>query len=293
MFDMTPYEKYTFIICMIVYAVLTLLFTALIVYILRLSVKLIRNGIEDEKIIKAHEKNGERVYGGIFDAIEQVITTLICLVMFCIFGFSMYTQFVADNVTTEIPVYRVVLSDSMSKKYDQNKYLFDNNLNDQFQRFDMVLTRQLPAEEDLELYDIVVYEVEDKLVIHRIVGIEEPNEKHPNERYFRLQGDNVHVTDKYPVKYSQMKAIYEGERIPYVGSFVAFLQSPAGYMCLLLVVLGIILIPMLDKKLEKEQNTRLMYIWMEEEQEEQQKYAVCEHGNYVSRCPHCNGKYRR
>ena len=293
MFDMTPYEKYTFIVCMVVYVVLTVLFTTLIVYILRLSVKLIRNGVEDEKILRAHEKNSERVYGGIFDAIEQVFTTLMCLVMFCMFGFSMYTQFVADNVTTEIPVYRVVLSESMSKKYEKNTYLFDNDLNDQFQRFDMVLTRQLPAEEDLKLYDIVVYEVDNDLVIHRIVGIEEPNEQHPNERYFRLQGDNVHLTDKYPVKYSQMKAIYQGERIPYVGSFVAFLQSPAGYMCLILVVLGIILIPMLDKKLEKEQNTRLVGIWMEEEEEERQKYAVCEHGNYASRCPHCNSKYRR
>ena len=293
MFEMTPYEQYIFIVCMIVYVVLTVLFTTLIVYILRLSVKLIRNGLEDSKILDEYEKECRRENGSrIGETIERVFTTLMCLAMFCVFGFSIYTQFVADN-KTEIPTYRVVLSDSMSKKYDQNKYLFDNDLDDQFQRFDLVLTRQLPAEEDLKLYDIVVYEVEGELVIHRIVGIEEPNEKHPDERHFRLQGDNVHVADKYPVKYSQMKAIYQGERIPHVGSFIAFLQSPAGYMCLILVFLGVLLIPMLEKKLEKEQRSRLLYIWAEEELEERKKYTVCMHGKYLKDCPYCNEKYRR
>ena len=294
MFDMTPYEQYSFIVCMIVYVVLTVLFTTLIVCILRLSIKLIRNGVEDEKIEREYEKSCRRQsINQLGEGIERVFTTLACIVMFCVFGFSIFTQFVADNKTGEIPTYRVVLSGSMSQKYEKNKYLFDNNLNDQFQRFDLVLTRQLPAEEDLKLYDIVVYEVEGELVIHRIVGIEEPNEKHPDERYFRTQGDNVHVADKYPVKYSQMKAIYKGERVPHIGSFIAFLQSPAGYMCLILIVLGTLLIPMMEKKIEKEQRSRLLYLWAVEEQEERAKSAVCEHGNYAYNCPHCNERYRR
>ncbi len=293
MFDMTPYEKYIFILCMIVYVVLTLLFTTLIVYILRLSLKLIRGGVEDNKILDEYEKSRRRQNKGrLSEGIERIFTVLMCLVMFCAFGFAVYTQFTADNVTGKIPTYRVVLSDSMSKKNKNNKYLTENNLDDQFQRFDLILTRQLPAEEELKLYDIVVYEVEDALVIHRIVGIEEPNDKHA-ERYFRLQGDNVASADRELVKYSQMKAIYQGERIPHVGSFVAFLQSPAGYMCILLVVLSILLIPMMERKLEKTQRSRLLYIWAKEEEEERKKYTVCMHGKYLRDCPHCNEKYRR
>ena len=173
MFDMTPYEQYTFIICMVVYIVLTVLFLTLIVYILRLSVKLIRNGVDDDRILKLKVKTKKRTRGGLGETIEKVFTVLVCTAMFCMFGFSIYLQYVSDNVTKEIPTYRVVLSESMSKKYENNTYLFDNNLNDQFQRFDLVLTRALPAEEDLQLYDIVVYEVEKQLVIHRIVGIED------------------------------------------------------------------------------------------------------------------------
>ena len=39
----------------------------------------------------------------------------------------------------------------------KNKYLVENKLNDQINMFDLILCRHLPAEEDLELYDIVVY----------------------------------------------------------------------------------------------------------------------------------------
>ena len=119
---------------------------------------------------------------------------------------------------------------------------------------------KLPEEKDLQLYDIVVYEMADTLVVHRIVEIEEPNDKHPNERYFRFQGDNVDTQDRYVVKYSQMRAIYKGERVRFVGSFVCFLQSPAGYMCILLVGLGIVFIPTLDKKIKKEEHDRLTFL---------------------------------
>lgn len=254
---MTALEKYSFILCMIVYVVLAVFFTVLIVYLLRLTVRLIRHGAEDEKILAEYEKQRRGKAKKKNSVIEKFFTVIVYLAMFCMFAFAVYTQYTANNVTTSVPTCRVVLSGSMSNKYEKNEYLFKNNLNDQFNQFDLIITRQLPKEEDLKLYDIVVYEKDGVLLVHRIIGIEEPNEKHPNERYFRLQGDNVHVPDKYPVKYSQMKAIYRGERVPYVGSFIAFLQSPAGYMCFILVFLSVIFVPLLDKKVAKEKAKRL------------------------------------
>lgn len=226
------------------------------------------------------------------------MTIIACGFLFVIFGFSVYMQVFQDSVNTDIPLYRVVLSSSMAKKYEKNEYLFDNQLDDQFDRFDLILTHKLPDEFDLEVYDIVVYEVDDMLVVHRIVEIEEPNEKHPGERYFRLQGDNVHYADKFPVKYSQMKAIYKGERIRFIGSFFAFMQSPAGYMCILLVLFGIVAIPWMEKKIEKEELKRLRFLLMQEEEQvdpEEQRAtgALCTHGSHPN-CPYCNaGEYER
>ncbi|MBQ8319778.1 MAG: hypothetical protein IJX81_02765 [Clostridia bacterium] len=262
---MTAFEKYVFMLCLIVFVLLTAVFTTMIAVISRQQLRIIRHGVDDKKIWAEYQKEkGKKKRAGVF---ETIFSAIFYCAVFAVFGFSVYLNVIQDNVNGNIPVPRVVQSASMAKKYEGNKYLFKNNLNDQFDMFDIVITRQLPDQFELELYDIVVYEVDDTLIIHRIVAIEEPNEEHPNERYFRMQGDNVHVSDKFPVKYEQMKAIYVGERLPMVGSFVMFMQSPAGYLCVLLIVFAMIAMPRVEKKLEKETQKRIKFLLQKEEED--------------------------
>ena len=117
--------------------------------------------------------------------------------------------------------------------------------------------RELPDEFELELYDIVIYELRGDLIIHRIVGIEEPNEEHPDHRLFELRGDAVKNSDEFKVEYSQMKAIYRGEKIRFAGSFIFFMQSPLGYLCILLLVVGSILSPILELMISHAKRKRL------------------------------------
>ncbi|MBE5756933.1 MAG: hypothetical protein E7342_03940 [Clostridiales bacterium] len=157
---------------------------------------------------------------------------------------------------------KVVASSSMCTKYEGNEYLFKNDLDDQLLLFDLILVHELPKEEDIKLYDIVVYEhINGAFFIHRIVDIEEPNEKHPNERYFLLQGDANAVADVFPVKYSQLRSIYEGERVANLGSFVLFMQSPAGILCIVLLIFVLVTMPIVDEhfvKLEYERVERMI-----------------------------------
>ncbi len=255
---MSDYEVYTFLLCLIVFVLLTVLFTALMIRIVTLTVKLIRTGAEDERIRIEYEKAQQKGTGGcIGKCISAVFTLLLCL--FC--ALSVYVNIAANNhsgiISDKIPSISVVQSGSMSYKHEKNTYLKKNGLDDQLQTFDLIITHALPDEFALELYDIVVYEVDGTLIIHRIVGIEEPNDKHPDQRHFLLQGDALENQDRFPVYYSQMRAIYRGERIPFVGSFVSFLQSPAGYLCILLVLLTLIVVPLAEKKIAKEEKKRL------------------------------------
>jgi hypothetical protein len=135
--------------------------------------------------------------------------------------------------------------------------------------YDLLFTYKAPAEEELELYDIVVYEVDGNMVLHRIIGIEEPNEYHPDKRYFLCQGDALERADRFPVRYSQIHGIYRGERIPFVGSFLLFMQSPAGWLCVLLVLFVMIATPIIEKKILAEQKKRLSALGVEEESTEQ------------------------
>ena len=253
---MTNFEKYVFILCLIVFTLLTLVFSSMLAMLTKQSVRLIRAGVEDRRICKEYirsSRRGKKKTGWF----SILITLFFAVAFFGAFAFTVYLQATEKKQTINVPTLRVVYSDSMSDKYEKNTYLFENNLNNQFDRFDVVITRALPKEEDLKLYDIVVYEVDDTLLIHRIVGIEEPNEKHPGERHFVLQGDLVERPDKFPVRYEQMRAIYCGEKIPYIGSFIMFWQSPAGYMCVILIVVEMFASPMMRKRLEREEKARL------------------------------------
>lgn len=263
---MTDYEIYVFILCFIVFSLFTAVFSYAIATITKQKLLLIKHGLDDERIKKEQLRKAKT---STFTKIcANVFSLLICVVLFCAFSFSLYLNFTKDKAPNRIPSLKVVKTSSMATKNKNNTYLFENGLNDQIQTFDLIVTHHLPEENELELYDIVVYKQEDVYVIHRIVGIEEPNAKHPDCRHFLLQGDAVMNPDQFPVLYSQMQGVYKGERVPFIGSFILFMQSPAGWLCVLLVLFVIIITPILEKKLDSEEKTRLNEIGFQIEKDQ-------------------------
>ena len=258
---MTGFEIYVFILCMIVLVSLTAVFTAMIALIYRKMKRLIRHGLEDRKIAKEYRDSLLKVKTK-KDWIYDIIFFVVFGTLFLSFLFSITANVSESFFADKMPAVRVVRTASMAEKHKKNEYLFENDLNNQLEAFDLVITNPLPDEMDLKLYDIVVYDVDGMLVLHRIVGIQEPNAIHPNERWFILQGDAVENPDRFPVYYHQMKAIYTGVRVPFIGSFILFMQSPAGYICMLLVVLEMISMPIVEKWLEKEKEIRLKRIFV-------------------------------
>jgi len=248
---------------MFVFVALTSLFTYLIVFIGKQQVKLVKGGLDDQRIIKDVNKKLKRkkkccCQCGLFD---KILSIFFCVVLGVICVVSVAVGVTGDGVVKGVPVLKVVATSSMSARYEKNEYLFNHNLTDQLQVFDLVVLHELPPEDQLELYDIVVYEhITGTLLIHRIVNIEEPNQKHPNERYFLLQGDANSSADVFPVRYSQMKSIYRGEKIPNVGSFVYFMQSPAGIICFILVAFAVCAIPVVSKKFNALDKERVVFL---------------------------------
>lgn len=258
---MNGFQLYVFFLCLIVFISLASLFSFMIYCIGKQRAVIIANGIEDENIKERLLKKlnkGQTRTGKVLETIEKIVSITLCVCLCLILIGTGISSCRGDNEIRNIPAIKVIASTSMSERYENNKYLFENNITDQLQMFDVVLLHELPKEEDLKLYDIVVYEhISGALLIHRIVGIEEPNADHPNERHFLLQGDAVHYPDSFPVRYSQMRSIYYGDRIPNIGSFVYFMQSPAGMMCLILLVVALILMPIADNYLQKKEYERV------------------------------------
>ena len=256
---MTSYDIYVFILCLIVFVALTALFSFLICCIIRLTERLVRSGAEDQRILKEYTQMQKKKQSRLPVLVDQIVSGILCCALFFVFIVSLCINFSGRAFSDSIPMLSVVKSGSMSYKHEKNIHLTQNNLNDQFDTFDIVLLYKLPKAEELALYDVVLYEVDGAPVIHRIVGIEAPNENH-SDYYFLLQGDAIENPDRFPVYYSQMRGIYRGQHVPFVGSFVAFMQSVAGYLCILLTVFGIITIPLVEKRVNKVKLERLKAI---------------------------------
>jgi hypothetical protein len=261
---MIGFELYVLFLCIFVFIALTGLFAFLIFYIGKQRAIVISNGLDDagiaKKITKKLNKRSTKA-GKIFAITEKVASIIICAFLCFVMIIVGISSCRGDQKVDSLPAIKVIASTSMSERYEKNTYLFNNDLNDQLQLFDVVILHSLPPEDELELYDIVVYEhISGALLIHRIVGIEEPNASHPDERHFLLQGDAVHYPDSFPVRYSQMRSIYEGQRVPNIGSFVYFMQSPAGIICLILIITSMILMPIADNFLIKKEYARVLIL---------------------------------
>ena len=258
---MTGYEVYTFLVCLLVFLLIGGILTLLLIIIFRYSKKIISLGGEDDIIVKEKEEAKKKKRSKVGSFIDYTVSGLIAAVALSVFIFALLS--VPGSISTPITAgqtAQVVKSSSMSYKNEENKYLFENDLNDQFDTFDLVFIEALPEEKDLKLYDIVVYESNGRLIIHRIVEIEEPNQYHPDVRYFKTQGDAIDAHDKFPVLYSQMRGIYRGERVQFIGSFILFLQSYPGFICIGLIVAASVVIPLLDSHLETHKDNRYQYL---------------------------------
>ena len=251
---MSGFDIYVFILCFIVFVLLTAMFSYLISMIVKLTIRLTDAGARDDEIKTEYEKSSKM--GRLKKPLGCVASILLCAVMVTAFAFSMYVNVSENKFFENVPTLKVVTSSSMAYKNESNGYLFTNDLNNQLDVFDLVFTYKAPPVEELKQYDIIVYEVDGKLIIHRIVGIEEPNDKHP-DRYFLCQGDSLNNPDKFPVYYSQIKGIYKDKKIPFVGSFILFMQSPAGWLCVLLVAFTVIYTPVVERKLRNAEKQRL------------------------------------
>lgn len=253
---MRPYDIYVFFLCFVVFTALTALFSFLIYEIVKLTIRLIKHGVEDEKIL---EESKKPVKSATKKTIGKILSIILCIVLIALLSFSLWLHFSENSYSSQLSL-KVVASSSMAKKHKNNAYLFEHNLDNQLNVFDLIVTHEPPKEFDLQLYDVIVYEYDNEYIIHRIVAIEEPNEKHPNTRLFFTQGDAVSSRDREPVEYSQIKAIYNGERVQFVGSFVFFMRSPAGWLCVLLIIFAIVSTPICEKKINQATLERLAEI---------------------------------
>ena len=144
----------------------------------------------------------------------------------------------------------VVASGSMSYKHKVNDYLITNDLNNQFNKFDIIILEEVNDTTDLDLYDVIAYRNDEGInIIHRIVEINSVN----GVIEYVTRGDAVDVHDTYHPKIEDILGVYTCEKVKNVGIFILFLQSPSGIITLFAILYCIL---MIDKNSEKIKNAQ-------------------------------------
>lgn len=213
----------------------------------KLDIQLIDEAIyENLSSVKKRKKISKTINSIVFYGL------LICIAPFFIFAIINKTEGNITNFGDKGIL--VVASGSMSYKNSVNEYLFENDLNNQFSTFDIIIVEKVDSDDDLKLYDVVTFvDSSGKNIIHRIIEIDDSD---PNNIIYKTRGDAAKVTD--PVStIANIKGKYTNIRIRYIGAVVLFFQSTLGIGTLVILGLCLIFNDKQTEKINKVKNERL------------------------------------
>lgn len=151
----------------------------------------------------------------------------------------------------------VVASGSMSKKHKDNEYLNTYNLNNQFDKFDLIVVQKVKNAENLRLYDVIAFRNDEgTTIIHRIVGMKY-NSNGVIEFTTRGDANGEDAIDKFHPTIDDIQGKYVNRRIPLIGMFVLFLQSSLGMVTLLALIYCLLMVDRFTAKVLYEEDLRL------------------------------------
>ena len=140
--------------------------------------------------------------------------------------------------------YVSVNSPSMAAQHQSNTYLKTYGLDNQIAQYDIAVF-DIYDKQDIKKYDVVLFEKDNTLIVHRIVEIKKDGS-------YITQGDNNPDRDNWDVTKSEIKGVY-AKKLGFL-SFINYLgYTPGVYVALAgsIYDLGVLLLfEILDKKSE-------------------------------------------
>lgn len=234
------------------------IFTILYVTYTNATISEFRSGKKDIELIDeaiydnlAHVKKRREI----IKTIKSIGFYGLMIIIIPIFAFSLLNKFSGNVTMLGNQGILVVASGSMSEKNEANGYLIENNLNNQFNTYDTIVIKKVRYESDLALYDVIAFvDSEGKTVIHRIIDIEFGTD---GRIHYETRGDSNNASDKFRPCIDDIQGKYTGKKIPVIGMFALFMQSPIGIITVVGLLYCLFTTDRLTEKLYKEQQKRL------------------------------------
>ncbi len=202
------------------------------------------------------EEKTQRKLHIIMDVLSGVIIT--CLIGILAVGISYRAN--GDQFFINNDAYITILTGSMEEKHEDNDYLFENGLNDQITQYSLVGIEKIEKAEDIKLYDIIAYEHEDIMILHRVIEIN-IDEKDPSKLLFKLQGDSNIASLSYEtaLEFEDVIGRYNGFQNYGLGVFITYIKSEIGMIALCAAFVFLFLATLAEERIDKSYKKRLDY----------------------------------
>lgn len=201
--------------------------------LLRAERQEIASGSKDREIL-AERLESEKKSSKALSLVSNIICGVIALFMLAAAGTGIAYKASDGQIVVGGRVSLVIVSDSMSKFYDDSYKteliaLKENAEKDQFDIGDLTVFSKVDESDELKLYDVYGYKAKSgKTITHRYVGT-------TDDGLYVFRGDNAKGRDSY-VSRGQITLHYEGSRTPRIGYFILFTQSGFGLYSLISVI---------------------------------------------------------
>lgn len=189
----------------------------------------------------------------VFHVLKAVCFYGVLVLLIPIFVFSLVNQAQGNVTMIRDRALMVVASGSMSQRHENNTYLVEYGLDNQFDTFDMIVLERVD-EDGPELYDVIAF-VDDtgKNVIHRIIDFN-------LDGSFVTRGDSNSGSDTYSPKKEDVIGRYTGTRIPVIGAVVMFFQSVGGVVTLFTLIYCLFMLDHFNDQIKREEQKRLEHL---------------------------------
>lgn len=171
-------------------------------------------------------------------SIGKIIFSLIysLFVLFVVFIVGISISYRVNNETLFIgdSTYFTVKTESMASIHEDNDYILENNLEDQIPQYSLITIEKVKDINDIEVYDILAFRVNDVVYVHRVIDIIFDN----GDIYFTLKGDAnpTSLLIETKVNVEQIIGIYNGNNSLFMGIAITYLQSEIGLIALFMSI---------------------------------------------------------
>lgn len=210
----------------------------------------------DSAIYESKQKAKKRTK--VMRIVHKVFGYTVLAVLIAGIGVGIYGRATGNAMPLGDTTAIVVASGSMSQKNEANTYLVENNLNNQFNTYDIIEIKKYNSQDDVKQYDVVAFKNADgTVIIHRIVSLNVVE----GETCYLTRGDSNNASDngtQYStfLHYSDIVGYYTGNRVQTIGIAIIFLQSNSGIITILAVLYALLMQDYLRGKYEKVANER-------------------------------------